>query len=307
MGETSRFLLNNIIPPQIVTQLKRDKGKDLDLSRAPILVNQRTSVVAMDIVGFTPLSNALEPHVLVSLLNSVFSELDTACLACGVEKICTIGDAFIACAGLFDSSADHALEACTIGLEMNRVTRSLNAKHEMEENAALPEVHVRVGIHSGRLYSGLVGGMSKFRYDVWGDTLAIAEVLEQSGRADMVHISGVTMEMIPKKHAAYSIEGSGKMVELPNGSHVDTFLLKPHFDAPALGVGIGLGVGSSSQSQSVKHSSLKSAASPEDLLIALKDSVRGQPVIADADESDLPAAVPGDDVDVPDLLKSAEA
>ena len=126
-------------------------------------------MVFSDFVGFTEISARLEVGELVSSLNALFSAFDAACAALGVEKIKTIGDAYMAAAGLPGSSGDHVRAAADLALAMRAAVRDAGDPWQ-----------VRIGLHRGPVVAGVIG-TTKFVYDLWGDAVNVASRLETSG------------------------------------------------------------------------------------------------------------------------------
>ena len=152
----SRALLLNVLPEAIVERL--DAGEQLIADRY-----DDVAVVFSDFVGFTEISARLEVGELVSSLNALFTAFDAACSELGVEKIKTIGDAYMAAAGLPGTRSDHVAAAADLTLAMRAAVR----------DAGEPW-HVRIGLHRGPVVAGVIG-TSKFVYDLWGDAVERGE------------------------------------------------------------------------------------------------------------------------------------
>ncbi len=163
-------LLENILPSQIVPRMKAGES--------PLVEHfNSVSVLFCDIVDFTPLSRGISPEELVSLLNSVFSSFDQLCDKYGVEKIKTIGDAYMAVAGVPSSMADHGERLGKLAIEMMNAIRGLNG-----------DIRLRIGLHCGEVVAGVIG-TRKFSYDLWGNTVNVASRLESSGEPGKIHCS----------------------------------------------------------------------------------------------------------------------
>ena len=128
------------------------------------------TVLFADIVGFTTIAAELPPSLLVADLDRLVSRFDELAANLGVEKIKTVGDAYLAVAGVPEPCADHAAAAAELALQMTEVVRALAP----ELNAAY---ELRIGLHSGPVLAGVIG-RRKFSYDVWGDTVNIASRLQ---------------------------------------------------------------------------------------------------------------------------------
>ena len=199
--ERSEALLLNVLPAPIARRLKRTPGVLAD-------AYPDASVLFADVVGFTPLAERLGPERLVSLLDQVFTPWDALAARHGLEKIKTIGDAYMAAAGVPRARPDHALAAASMALEMQGELDDCAG----EESGSL---QVRVGIDSGPLVAGVIG-TSKFSYDLWGDTVNTASRMESSGVPGRVQVSSRTAEelagALPLTHRGeIEVKGKGKM------------------------------------------------------------------------------------------------
>ena len=161
--ETSERLLLNILPQAIADRLKAGSSTIADA------VPQATILFA-DLVGFTKLSERVAPDDLVRMLDEIFTRFDRLLDDHGLEKIKTIGDAYMAVAGVPHPCADHAERAATTALAMQALMRG-------EIGARYPGLQLRVGLHAGPLVAGVIG-KKKFAYDVWGDTVNTASRME---------------------------------------------------------------------------------------------------------------------------------
>jgi class 3 adenylate cyclase len=202
----SEGLLLNILPAAVATRLKD--------SREPIADHSDdVTVLFADIVGFTPLAARKQPAELVALLDRVFTEFDALARTHGLEKIKTIGDAYMAAAGLPEAQPDHALRAARMAVAMVDALRRVAA----DTGEAL---HLRVGLHSGPVVAGVIG-RSKFSYDLWGDTVNTASRMEATGVADRVQCSEATAAALG---AALALEARGA-IEVKGKGTMETFLL----------------------------------------------------------------------------------
>jgi class 3 adenylate cyclase len=137
-------------------------------------------VLFADIVGFTPLSVKLSPTELIELLNRVFSSFDELVEKHGLEKIKTIGDAYMAAGGLPEPRPDHLKAMVYLAWDMQDKIGELAREQ--------PGLSLRIGLHVGSVVAGVIG-IRKFIYDVWGDTVNIASRLESHGAPGKIHVS----------------------------------------------------------------------------------------------------------------------
>ena len=170
----SEDLLLNILPPSIAERLKWGETTIVDTFES-------ATVLFSDMVGFTKIASRVTPEELIIMLNRMFSVFDQLAEVHGVEKIKTIGDAYMAVAGVPIPNEDHASAIAAMALDM------LLAIQELAENEQLP-ISIRVGMHTGYLTAGVIGE-KKFAYDLWGDTVNTASRMESQGVAGRVHIS----------------------------------------------------------------------------------------------------------------------
>ena len=134
-----------------------------------------------DMVGFTSLSSTVPAAQLVALLNELFSAIDRCVDAHGLEKIKTLGDAYMACGGVPVPVRGHAARIVRMALEAVEVVRGVRERSGRD-------VHMRIGVHTGSVTAGVMGA-TKFVYDVWGDDVDIANKMEATGRPGLVHIT----------------------------------------------------------------------------------------------------------------------
>lgn len=172
--EKSDALLLNILPMPIVSRLNLGESVIADqVADATILF--------ADLVGFTTLSARLSAADLVDLLNTLFSDFDRLSIRFGLEKIKTIGDAYMVAGGLLAPGADHVAAVADMALAMLDVSRRASRRLDLP----LP---IRIGIHSGPVVAGIIG-THKFIYDVWGDTVNTASRMESHGLPDEISVS----------------------------------------------------------------------------------------------------------------------
>ena len=200
--EQSEKLLLNILPKPIAERLKAKQSTIAD-SFADV------SVLFADIVGFTELSARMSPTELVKRLNVIFSHFDQLAEKYGVEKIKTIGDAYMVVGGLPMPRDDHAEAIAQMALGMQAKIAKLSA--DTGEKLA-----IRVGINSGPVVAGVIG-VSKFTYDLWGDTVNVAARMEATGNAGRIQVTDVTYELLKDKYlferrGVIPVKGKGDMM-----------------------------------------------------------------------------------------------
>jgi adenylate cyclase len=209
-------LLLNILPAPIAARLKDDTGTIADGFSA-------VSVLFADIVGFTGLSARTRPEQLVALLDEVFSAFDAAADRRGCEKIKTIGDAYMAAAGLPTGRDDHADALAALSLDLFDALAAINARH----GTALD---LRIGIHSGPVVAGVIG-QRKFSYDLWGDTVNTASRMESHGVAGRVQLTEATMRELT---ARFRTEPRGT-IKVKGKGPMNVYLLAPRHGDPSDG------------------------------------------------------------------------
>ncbi len=207
-GRSERLLLNTL-PAAIAQRLKDDPGQAIAERHADV------SVLFCDIVGFTQLAEKLPAEALVDILNRVFTAFDDIADRHGVEKIKTIGDAYMVAAGLPEARDDHAAVLAVVALEMVAVVQALRA----ELGSGLD---VRIGIHSGPVVAGVIG-RRKFAYDLWGDVVNTAARMESHGVPGSVQVTQATAERLG---TAWPLEPRG-LLEIKGKGAMPVFLLQP--------------------------------------------------------------------------------
>jgi class 3 adenylate cyclase len=203
---TSERLLLNVLPLPIAERLKN--GESLIVDRF-----DSVTVLFADIVGFTALSSRTTPEKLVTMLNEVFSAFDKLAEKHGLEKIKTIGDAYMAVAGIPTPIADHAIAMTHMALDM------LAAIAEFATRTS-SDLTIRIGINSGSVVAGVIG-QKKFIYDLWGDTVNVASRMESSGLPGRIHVSEATSVLLNDE---FELEARGA-IEIKGKGAMTTYLL----------------------------------------------------------------------------------
>ena len=212
--QKSEALLLNILPAEVAEELKAKGSADAKLF-------DEVTVIYTDFVSFTKVSQRLTPQQLVDELNVCFKAFDEIIGRYNIEKIKTMGDGFIAAAGLPVANANHAADMVSAALEIQAfITNRVNAR-SAEAIDGLGEI--RVGIHSGPVVAGIVG-VKKFAYDIWGDTVNTAARMEQKGEAGKINISEATYQLVKDK---FNCQYRGEIEAKNKG------LLKMYFVEPA--------------------------------------------------------------------------
>ncbi len=199
--ERSETLLLNILPRSIVARMNRGETNIADGF-------QDVTVLFSDIVGFTRMSMRRSASDVVKLLNAIFSAVDRLALGYGIEKIKTIGDAYMAVAGLPEPRDDHAQAIARLALAMRDVVGEVAKQHG-------EDLKIRTGIHTGSAVAGVIG-VHKFAYDIWGDTVNTASAMELQGIPNEIQVSQASFlrladEFVLQPRGAIEIKGKRQM------------------------------------------------------------------------------------------------
>ena len=180
-SQKSERLMLNILPQSIATRLKAGDDSISDSY-------QNATILFSDLVGFTKMSSGKTAEELVFLLNDLFKRFDTRATSLGLEKIKTIGDAYMVAGGLPTNDDEHAIRVTKMALGMYEDLDAFNKEHGME-------LDMRIGINSGPVVAGVIGH-SKFSYDLWGNTVNTASRMESTCLPGKVQVSPSTYEQI---------------------------------------------------------------------------------------------------------------
>ena len=200
--EKSDRLLLNILPAKIAEKLKKSEGSIASRFES-------ATVLFADIVGFTSIAARISPLELVSLLNQIFSDFDKLTEKHGLEKIKTIGDAYMVAGGIPIPREDHAEAIADMALDM----QSAIADFQTDIGASF---EIRIGIHTGPVVAGVIG-TKKFIYDLWGDTVNVASRMESLGLPGYIQVTAAIRELLKDKYVfeergAISVKGKGDMM-----------------------------------------------------------------------------------------------
>ncbi len=212
--ERSETLLLNILPREIAEELKHN------IEVRPRSYDQ-VSVIFTDFKGFTQAAELLSPEELIDELAECFSEFDTICERWNLERIKTIGDAYMCAGGVPTSNYTNPVDAVSAAMEMQEVIEQLKQKKILQGK---PYFEMRLGIHTGAVVAGVVG-KKRFAYDIWGDTVNLAARMESSGEVGRVNISEYTYSLV-RDYFFCSYRGK---VQAKNKGEVDMYFVVSKF------------------------------------------------------------------------------
>jgi adenylate cyclase len=197
----SEGLLLNVLPRAIAQRLKREPGVIAD-------AHDEVTVLFADVVGFTPFTERTEPRRVVGVLDEVFSAFDALTVQFGLEKIKTIGDAYMVVAGLPEPRRDHADRAADMALEMQAAVAMLSRRLGLD-------LAIRIGMESGTAIAGVIG-RHRFIYDLWGDTVNTASRLESHGLPGRIQVGETAHRLLADRYAFedrgdIEVKGKGRL------------------------------------------------------------------------------------------------
>ena len=204
--QRSERLLTNILPQSVAQRLKQGESNIVDGF-------QSVTILFADLVGFTRACAGAEPKNVLTVLNQIFSAFDELAEKYDLEKIKTIGDAYMVVGGLPIERDFHAQDMARMAIEMQEVMRQFNA------NAAFP-MQIRIGIHTGSAIAGVIG-VKKFAYDVWGDAVNTASRMESHGLPEFIQVSEPTYELLRDK---FQFENRG-LIDVKGKDKMNLYLL----------------------------------------------------------------------------------
>jgi class 3 adenylate cyclase len=200
-------LLLNVLPAPIANRLRGGEGSIADGFA-------EVTVAFADLVGFTELTSDMPPQDVVTFLNGLFTRFDVAANDLGIEKIKTVGDAYMAVCGLPVPVDNHAERMVRMAIRMVHITR----EHAMEHNAMMK---LRVGVNSGPVVAGVIG-KNKYIYDLWGDTVNLASRMESGGIPDSVQ---VTRSVYERLKGQFVFEPRG-LIQVKGKGSIEAWLLR---------------------------------------------------------------------------------
>lgn len=209
--QRSEDLLLNILPVLVAEELKKQghtKARYFD----------DVGVLFADFVGFSKIAEKLTPQQLVSDLDTCFQQFDSIIAQYGLEKIKTIGDAYMCAGGLPNGGGSQLRSMVDAALDMQSWLLQWNREREKQ---GLPRYDARIGIHSGAVVAGVVGS-KKFAFDIWGDTVNIAARVEQAGEGGKVNVSGSVYEAVKNQ---FEFKHRGK-IPIKNKGEIEMYFLE---------------------------------------------------------------------------------
>ena len=209
--ERSESLLRNMLPPSIARRLKKKQHTIADAF-------EDASVLFADLVGFTALAASRPASETVTMLNNIFSAFDQEVAKRGLEKIKTIGDAYMVAGGLPHPKPDHATQVLSLAVDMLEILRKHNEKYGHD-------LQLRIGVSRGPLIAGVIGNQ-KLSYDIWGDTVNVASRMESTGVPGRIQ---VTERVVQVTSDDFEFEDRG-ISEVKGRGRMRTYLLEDSMD-----------------------------------------------------------------------------
>jgi class 3 adenylate cyclase len=206
----SDSLLLNILPDEIAEELKQ-------FGRSYTRKHQEVTVLFADIKDFTMIAEKLPPEKLVTQLDEVFRAFDNIVEKYDIEKIKTIGDAYMCACGLPRLNESNAINTVRAALDMQEFIKGFALSTKIQN---LPIFEMRIGIHTGPVIAGVVGNR-KFVYDIWGDTVNLAAQMEQRSEVGKINISGTTFALV-REHFNCTYRGK---ISAKNRGEVDMYFV----------------------------------------------------------------------------------
>ncbi|MCO6490943.1 MAG: hypothetical protein J5I98_21175 [Phaeodactylibacter sp.] len=212
--QKSEELLLNILPAETAEELKK-------FGAAKAKRHELVTVMFSDFKGFSRISEQMDPEDLVAEIDYCFRAFDEIMEKYGLEKIKTVGDAYLCVGGMHDDDDGHEATRVTLAaMEIQEFMSGLKIQREAEGK---PCFEARIGIHTGAVVAGIVG-IKKFAYDIWGDTVNLAARMETSGEAGKVNISGATYELV---RTLFQCSYHGRYTET-DGEDIDMYYVEAY-------------------------------------------------------------------------------
>ncbi len=205
-------LLSRILPEEVSRELQENNRVE------PKYIDE-CSILFTDFVGFTQLTEILAPKTLIDLLHQVFCQFDKICKKYEVDKIKTIGDSYMCASGIKKNKKNHTSRLCMAACEMAEYVRKANVQRK---KLKMPTLEMRLGIHTGPIICGVVGD-DKFTFDVWGDSVNTAALMEQNSMPGKINVSEATYS---RAQTEYKFEERGEVVTAKKGP-LKMFFLNP--------------------------------------------------------------------------------
>jgi class 3 adenylate cyclase/CheY-like chemotaxis protein len=219
----TRELLYKVFPRQIADELA-------DTGQSEPRHFEAVTVLFTDFVGFTKTAEAMSPRQLIADLDRYFLRFDQLLADCGMEKLKTIGDAYMAAAGVPEPRGSHAIDAALFALGLREAVAAIGRE---QQAAGLPFFPIRIGLHTGPLVAGVIG-QQRFLYDLWGDTVNTASRMESKGEPGRINISATTHALL---QPWFECTPRGR-VEVKGKGEVEMFFLdrlRPEFSGDPAG------------------------------------------------------------------------
>ncbi|MCB0570394.1 MAG: hypothetical protein KDC66_11545 [Phaeodactylibacter sp.] len=209
----SEELLLNILPAETAEELKK-------FGAAKAKRHELVTVMFSDFKGFSRISEQMDPEDLVAEIDYCFRAFDEIMEKYGLEKIKTVGDAYLCVGGIRDDDGDEATRVTLAAMEIQAFMEGLGIQRQLETK---PFFEARIGIHTGPLVAGIVG-IKKFAYDIWGDTVNLASRMETNGEAGRVNISETTYQLV---RPLFSCAFHGKFTET-DGEDINMYFVEEY-------------------------------------------------------------------------------
>jgi len=219
----TRELLYKVFPARIADELA-------DTGQSEPRHFDAVTVLFTDFVGFTKTAETLSPRQLIADLDRYFLRFDQLLGGCGMEKLKTIGDAYMAAAGVPEPTGSHAVDAAMFAIGIREAVGMIGRE---QQAAGLPVFPIRIGLHTGPLVAGVIGER-RFLYDLWGDTVNTASRMESKGEPGRINVSAATHELLAP---FFECTPRGR-IEVKGKGEVEMFFLerlKPEFSGDAAG------------------------------------------------------------------------